>query len=100
MKDPPANTSKETRLEIEQMNKKIQNLSDAKKKKYHDTDEDTTYYIKEYMEDNDLEFNENFMELLKKSSRNVGRHFKNKYMQTKTICDCRKMGKPMKYLRY
>ena len=32
MKDLPANTSKETRLEIEQMNKMIKNLSDAKKK--------------------------------------------------------------------
>ena len=39
MKDPPANTSKETRLEIEQMNKTIKNLSDAKKKEYHDKDE-------------------------------------------------------------
>ena len=28
------------------MNKMIKNLSDAKKKEYHDTDEDTTYYIK------------------------------------------------------
>ena len=98
MKDPPANTSKETRLEIEQMNKTIKNLSDAKKKEYIDTDEDTTYYIKEYMEDNDLEFNENFIELLKKSSRNVGRHFKNKYMRPRPYVVAEKLGMPMKYL--
>ena len=98
MKDPPANTSKETRLEIEQMNKIIKNLSDAKKKEYHDTDEDTTYYIKKYMEDNDLEFNENFIELLKKSSRNVGRHFKNKYMRPRPYVVAEKLGMPMKYL--
>ena len=98
MKDPPANTSKETKQEIEQMNKTIKNLSDAKKKEYHDKDEDTTYYIKEYMEDNDLEFNENFIELLKKSSRNVGRHFKNKYMRPRPYVVAEKLGMPMKYL--
>ena len=98
MKDPPANTSKETKLEIEQMNKTIKNLSDAKKKEYIDTDEDTTYYIKEYMEDNDLEFNENFIELLKKSARNVGRHFKNKYMRPRPYVVAEKLGMPMKYL--
>ena len=98
MKDPPANTSKETRLEIEQMNKTIKNLSDAKKKEYIDTDEDTTYYIKEYMEDNDLEFNETFIETLKKSARNVGRHFKNKYMRPRPYVVAEKLGMPMKYL--
>ena len=97
MKDPPANTSKETRLEIEQMNKTIKNLSDAKKKEYTNTDHDTAYYIKEYMEDNDLEFNENFMELLIKSARNVGRHFKNKYMRPRPYVVAEKMGKPMKF---
>ena len=98
MKDPPANTSKETKLEIEQMNKTIKNLSDAKKKEYTDTDHDTAYYIKEYMEDNDLEFNENFMELLIKSARNVGRHFKNKYMRPRPYVIAEKLGMPMKYL--
>ena len=97
MKDPPANTSKETKQEIEQMVKKIKNLSDQKKKEYIDTDEDTTYYIKEYMEDNDLEFNETFIETLKKSARNVGRHFKNKYMRPRPYVVAEKMGKPMKF---
>ncbi len=98
MKDPPANTSKETKQEIEQMNKTIKNLSDAKKKEYIDTDEDTTYYIKEYMEDNDLDFNETFIETLKKSARNVGRHFKNKYMRPRPYVVAEKLGMPMKYL--
>ena len=97
MKDPPANTSKETKQEIEQMVKNIKNLSDQKKKEYIDTDEDTTYYIKEYMEDNDLEFNEMFIETLKKSARNVGRHFKNKYMRPRPYVVAEKMGKPMKF---
>ena len=97
MKDPPANTSKETKQEIEQMVKNIKNLSDQKKKEYIDTDEDTTYYIKEYMEDNDLEFNETFIETLKKSARNVGRHFKNKYMRPRPYVVAEKMGKPMKF---
>ena len=83
--NPPSNTSKETKKEIEEMSKKIQNLSDQEKKEYIDTDDDTSYYIKEYMEDNDLEFNENFMELLKKSARNVGRHFKNKHMRPRPV---------------
>ena len=98
MKDPPANTSKETKAELEQMSKQIKNLSDAKKKEYIDTDEDTSYYIKEYMEDNDLEFNENFMELLKKSARNVGRHFKNKYMRPRPYVVAEKLGMPIKFL--
>ena len=97
IKDPPANTSKETKQEIEQMVKNIKNLSDQKKKEYIDTDEDTTYYIKEYMEDNDLEFNETFIETLKKSARNVGRHFKNKYMRPRPYVVAEKMGKPMKF---
>ena len=98
MKDPPANTSKETKQEIEQMNKTIKNLSDAKKKEYIDTDEDTTYYLKQYMEDNDLDFNETFIETLKKSARNVGRHFKNKYMRPRPYVIAEKLGMPMKYL--
>ena len=97
MKDPPANTSKETKQEIEQMVKKIKNLSDQEKKEYIDTDEDTTYYLKQYMEDNDLEFNETFIETLKKSARNVGRHFKNKYMRPRPYVVAEKMGKPMKF---
>ena len=97
MKAPPANTSKETKQEIEQMVKKIKNLSDQEKKEYIDTDEDTTYYLKQYMEDNDLEFNETFIETLKKSARNVGRHFKNKYMRPRPYVVAEKMGKPMKF---
>ena len=92
------NTSKETKQEIEQMNKTIKNLSDAKKKEYIDTDEDTTYYLKQYMEDNDLDFNETFIETLKKSARNVGRHFKNKYMRPRPYVIAEKLGMPMKYL--
>jgi len=95
---PPLNTSKETKKEIMQMNNTIKNLSDDKKKEYIDTDEDTTYYIKEYMEDNDLEFSETFIELLKKSVRNVGRHFKNKYMRPRPYIVAEKLGIPMKYL--
>ena len=95
---PPSNTSKETKKEIMQMNNTIKNLSDDKKKEYIDTDEDTTYYIKEYMEDNDLEFSETFIELLKKSVRNVGRHFKNKYMRPRPYIVAEKLGMPMKYL--
>ena len=95
---PPSNTSKETKKEIMQMNNTIKNLSDEKKKEYIDTDEDTTYYIKEYMEDNDLEFSETFIELLKKSVRNIGRHFKNKYMRPRPYIVAEKLGMPMKYL--
>ena len=95
---PPSNTSKETKREIIQMNNTIKNLSDEKKKEYIDTDEDTTYYIKEYMEDNDLEFSETFIELLKKSVRNIGRHFKNKYMRPRPYIVAEKLGMPMKYL--
>ena len=98
MKDPPANTSKETRAELEQMSKQIKNLSDAKKKEYIDTDHDTAYYIKEYMEDNDLEFSERFIEVLIKSARNVGRHFKNKYMRPRPYVVAKKLGMPIKFL--
>ena len=49
------------------------------------------------MEDNDLEFNETFIETLKKSARNVGRHFKNKYMRPRPYVVAEKMGKPMKF---
>tara|TARA_B100000902_G_scaffold123142_1_gene123166 strand:- start:11047 stop:12843 length:1797 start_codon:yes stop_codon:yes gene_type:complete len=98
MKDPPANTSKETRAELEQMSKQIKNLSDAKKKEYIDTDHDTAYYIKEYMEDNDLEFSERFIEVLIKSARNVGRHFKNKYMRPRPYVVAKKLDMPIKFL--
>ena len=39
------------------------------KKEYIDTDDDTSYYIKEYMEDNDLEFNEDTIELLEEKCK-------------------------------
>mgnify|MGYP003327471687 CR=1 FL=1 len=55
LKPNTSNTSKETKAELKQMSNQIKNLSDEKKKEYINTDEDTAYYIKDYMEKNDLD---------------------------------------------
>ena len=97
LKPNTSNTSKETKAELNQMSNQIKNLSDEKKKEYINTDEDTAYYIKDYMEQNDLEFDEDFIEDLKHSVRNVGRHFKNKFMRPRPYVIAEKLGMPMKY---
>ena len=96
--DPPyPNSHKETQKELEVMSNKIKNLSDKEKRQYINTDDDTSYYIKDYMEKNDLDFDEKLMDDMKKSARHIGRHFKNKYMRPRPYVIAEKLKMPMKY---
>lgn len=78
---PPANNSKKTKDEIQGMIDNQKNLSDEQKKIYIDTDDDTTYYIKQYMSDHDIEYKVEDIKKITNSSRHIGRKFKNEYMR-------------------
>ena len=58
-----ANSSPQTIKELKQMVGMIQKLTDEQKKRYLNTDEDTSYYIKEYMSNNDLAYTDDDIEI-------------------------------------
>jgi len=76
---PPKNDSRQTLNELEEIKKIREMLTDTDKKIYINTDEDTNYYIKAYLDENDLEWSEEDMKKIIDGSRHVGRYFKNKF---------------------
>ena len=76
---PPTNSSKTTKSELETVIKESNNATDEIKKKYINCADDPCYYIKEYMEDSDLEFDEEYMDYIVDQCTPVIRHFKNSF---------------------
>jgi|TARA_B110000037_G_C17094874_1_gene495578 hypothetical protein len=76
---PPANDSDTTLKEIKDMVNNRNTLSPFKKKAYELTDQDPAYFIKDYMDDYGLVYNEKTIKDLMQSVKHVGRHFKNKF---------------------
>jgi len=78
--DPPSeNSSGQTKKELTQVIDESNNASDEAIKQYINCDEDANYYIKEYMEDSDLEFDEEEVDYIKSQCKPIGRHYKNMY---------------------
>ena len=73
---PPSNSSTQTKREIEGMVENMKNLSDEQKKTYINTDHDTSYYIKEYMSNNDLSWELDDIEKIIDASKHIGRYYK------------------------
>lgn len=96
---PPANDSRKTKEEIEGMIDNINNLSDEQKSQYLNTDDDTSYYIKQYMSNEDLDWNSKDIEKITDSARHVGRHFKNKFMRPRPYQLADELGMNMKYFK-
>jgi hypothetical protein len=76
---PPENSSGQTKKELTQAIDESTNASDEAKRQYINCDEDANYYIKEYMEDSDLEFDEEEIDYIKSQCKPIGRHYKNMF---------------------
>ena len=76
---PPENSSGQTKKELTQAIDESNNASDEAKRQYINCDEDANYYIKEYMEDSDLEFDEEEIDYIKSQCKPIGRHYKNMF---------------------
>jgi acid phosphatase (class A) len=94
---PPANDSRKTREEIEGMIDNIKNLSDEQKSQYINTDDDTSYYIKQYMSNEDLDWDSKDIEKITDSARHIGRHFKNKFMRPRPYQLAKELNMDMKH---
>jgi len=97
LKPNTANSSPQTIKELKQMVGMIQKLTDEQKKRYLNTDEDTSYYIKEYMSNNDLAYTDEDIEKITDSARHIGRQFKNQYMRPRPFVLAEKLGMEMDY---
>lgn len=89
---PPKNDSRQTLNELEEMKNRREMLSDFDKKVYINTDEDTSYYIKEYLEEQDLDYSEDEIEDLRKSVRHIGRYYKNKFNRPRPFQLAKELG--------
>lgn len=96
---PPANNSKKTLDELKGMIDNINNLSDEQKTQYLNTDDDTSYYIKQYMSNNDLEYESEDIEKITDSARHIGRHFKNEFMRPRPYQLGKELNMKMKYFK-
>ena len=65
--------------EIEQISSEYENASDLQKEQYINCDEDASYYIKQYMDENDLDYDEDTCEFIEKQCSPIIRHYKNFY---------------------
>ncbi len=65
--------------EIEQISREFKNASDEQKEQYINCDEDASYYIKQYMDENDLDYDEDTCEFIEKQCSPIIRHYKNFY---------------------
>ncbi len=74
---PPANNSTATLDDIKKIQQLLKNTTAITKKQYVDCDEDGSYYIKAYMEDNDLEFDVDTIEYIEDQCSPVIKHYKN-----------------------
>lgn len=95
---PPSNSSKQTRNEIEGMIENMKNLSDEKKKIYINTDHDTSYYIKEYMSNEDLDWDIEDIEKIIDASKHIGRYYKIKFQRPRPRQVAEKLGIKYDYM--
>jgi len=90
--EPPKNSSRQTMDELEDIAHRQSMLTDFEKQIYKNTDHDTSYYIKEFLEEQDLEWSEDDMEKIKDSVKHIGRHYKNRYNRPRPSQVAKKLG--------
>ena len=76
---PPTNSSGQTKKELTQVINETNDASDEVKRQYINCDEDAMYYIKEYMDESGIEYDEEEMEYIKDQCTPVSRHYKNMF---------------------
>jgi hypothetical protein len=94
--EPPKNDSKTTREEIETIQKEVNGANKELQVEYKMTDEDTSYYIKEYLREYGLDFNEDTIEYLEDQSTPVTRHYKNRFNRPRPYQIAEKLKIPFK----
>ena len=65
---PPANNSTQTLDDIKKIQMELKRATETVKQQYLNCDEDSSYYIKKYMEDNDLEYDDDNIEFMEKQT--------------------------------
>ena len=90
--EPPKNSSRQTMDELEDIAHRQSMLTDFEKQVYKNTDHDTSYYIKEFLEEQDLEWSEDEMEKIMDSVKHIGRHYKNRYNRPRPSQVAKKLG--------
>ena len=76
---PPTPDSKEAKEQMMKTVSEVNNSTDQEKQEYIHTDKDASYYIKEYLDDHDLEYNEELIEFIENQCVPVVRHYKNMF---------------------
>lgn len=74
--NPPINSSGEAVLDLKRTQKASENATDEQKEQYKNCDEDASYYIKEYLDENDLEYDEARIEYIEQQCVPPIRHYK------------------------
>ena len=76
---PPSPDSKEAKEQMMKTISEVEDATDQEKQEYIHTDEDASYYIKEYMDNNDLDYNEDMIEFIEDQCVPIIRHYKNTF---------------------
>ena len=82
---PPANNSTATLDDIKKIQQLLKNTTPEIKRQYVDCDEDGSYYIKAYLEENNLDFEDATIEYIERQCSPVVRHFKNFFNRPKSF---------------
>ena len=80
--------------EIKFIQKEVKGATDEQKEQYINCDLDASYYIKQYMDDNDLEYSDDIIEMLEDQCRPIVRHYKNFYNRPRPYQVAEKLGIP------
>ena len=78
---PPKNDSRETKNELETVKKLSESRSKEDEKSVKKHDDDPTFAIKKYMNENDLEYDKKDIKKIMESGLGVSRHFKNSFQR-------------------
>ena len=76
---PPKNSSRQSVSELNEIIDRREMLSDFDKRVYINTNESTTYYIKEFLDGQDLEYDVKDIVKITDAAKHIGRYYKNKF---------------------
>tara|TARA_B100001113_G_C21066471_1_gene603641 strand:- start:510 stop:1241 length:732 start_codon:yes stop_codon:yes gene_type:complete len=93
---PP--TGNQVVKEIKKIQEEVKGATAEQKEQYLNCDEDASYYIKQYMDDHDLDYREETMEYIENQCVPIIRHYKNFYNRPRPYQVADKLG--MKFERY
>jgi len=77
--NPPQNDSVEAELDYARVKKEVDNANAVDIEQYKNCDEDASYYVKQYMDENDLDYDEDTIEYIESQCVPIIRYYKNKF---------------------